>query len=123
MSTYAIGDIQGCYHELIELLKALKFDKNKDKLWFTGDIVNRGRSSLDALRFVRNLGDSAVTVLGNHDLHLIALAHGVKRHKKELAVLYWIFFYILTLIISTLTNINFNTKTRSTKWQNQFRMY
>lgn len=74
MSTYIIGDIQGCYDELIELLDKIKFDKRKDFVWFTGDIINRGPKSLEALRFIKNLGNSANSVLGNHDIHIIAIA-------------------------------------------------
>ena len=78
MATYAIGDIQGCYDPFRRLLDKIHFDPDKDKLWLTGDLVNRGPKSLKTLRFVRKLGKSAITVLGNHDLHLIALAHDVK---------------------------------------------
>lgn len=77
MSIYAIGDIQGCYHELEQMLELIQFDKQKDQLWLVGDLVNRGAGSLEVLRLVKSMGDSAITVLGNHDLHLLAVAAGV----------------------------------------------
>lgn len=76
MARYAIGDIQGCYDELRELLRALRFSADRDRLWFVGDLVNRGPKSVAVLRFVRDLGANAITVLGNHDLHLLAVALG-----------------------------------------------
>jgi bis(5'-nucleosyl)-tetraphosphatase (symmetrical) len=83
MATYAIGDIQGCFHTLLALLQRVGFREAHDRLWLVGDLVNRGPRSLDVLRFVRDLGDHATSVLGNHDLHLIASALGVASPKAR----------------------------------------
>ena len=82
MATYAIGDVQGCFDELQALLARLRFGK-QDRVWLVGDLVNRGPRSLEVLRFVRDLGDRAITVLGNHDLHLVTQHEGFERPRKD----------------------------------------
>ncbi|MGL9774071.1 MAG: bis(5'-nucleosyl)-tetraphosphatase (symmetrical) ApaH [Sodalis sp. (in: enterobacteria)] len=83
MSTYLIGDIHGCYDELKIILAHVRFDPAVDMLWLTGDLVGRGPGSLEVLRLVRSLGDSVRLVLGNHDLHLLAVYAGISRNKPK----------------------------------------
>lgn len=77
MAVYAIGDVQGCYDELIKMLDRVQFDPAADQIWLAGDLVNRGPKSVEVLRLAKQLGDSCISVLGNHDLHLLANAAGV----------------------------------------------
>jgi bis(5'-nucleosyl)-tetraphosphatase (symmetrical) len=84
LATYAVGDIQGCGTEFRQLLERINFDPVADKLWLVGDLVNRGADSLGVLRLVKSLGAAAITVLGNHDLHLLAVAEGVANlHRSD----------------------------------------
>ncbi|WP_020561016.1 symmetrical bis(5'-nucleosyl)-tetraphosphatase [Thiofilum flexile] len=89
MATYAIGDLQGCYSALLRLLDAIQFNPNQDQLWFAGDLVSRGTESLETLRFVKQLCEqkTALTVLGNHDISLIASFYGVRTPHKSLQAL------------------------------------
>ncbi|MDE2366761.1 MAG: symmetrical bis(5'-nucleosyl)-tetraphosphatase [Betaproteobacteria bacterium] len=84
MAVFAIGDVQGCYGEFRQLLEQTGFDPARDRLWLVGDIVNRGPDSLSTLRFVKGLGDAALMVLGNHDLHLLMVDAGCARlHRND----------------------------------------
>jgi len=83
MATYAIGDIQGCFNTLKALLKRFRFDPNLDRIWLVGDLVNRGPRSLEVLRWAAGLGDRVTAVLGNHDLHLMGRAAGVRAPKSH----------------------------------------
>lgn len=83
MATYIIGDLHGCFDEFQAILKQANFDPAQDELWLTGDLVARGERSLDCFRFVKQLGDRATVVLGNHDLHLLATLQGIKPIKAR----------------------------------------
>lgn len=82
MTVYAVGDLQGCLDPLKRLLQQVAFDPTRDRLWLVGDLVNRGPQSLETLRFLYAIRDALVCVLGNHDLHLLAVAHNIERLKK-----------------------------------------
>ncbi len=83
MATYAIGDVQGCYEPLQRLIQHIRFDPSRDRLWFVGDLVNRGPDSLSVLRYIKKLGNLAVAVLGNHDLFLLAVAEQIATVRPE----------------------------------------
>lgn len=82
MATYVIGDLQGCLTPLVQLLEQINYQPEQDKLWFAGDLINRGEESLETLRFIKSLGHNATIVLGNHDLHLLAVSHGYGKLKR-----------------------------------------
>ena len=81
MAVYAIGDVQGCFKELEQLLRKIHFNPNIDQLWLVGDLVNRGPQSLETIQFIQSLDERAHCVLGNHDIHLIACYIGAKTCK------------------------------------------
>jgi len=83
VATYVVGDVQGCLDPLKCVLEAVAFDPARDVLWSVGDLVNRGPKCLKTLRFFYELRDSAVVVLGNHDLHLLAVAAGVRQPSRS----------------------------------------
>ena len=83
MAIYAIGDVQGCYSSLQQLTRTIRFNPDQDRLWFVGDLVNRGPDSLQVLRYIKNLGPAAITVLGNHDLFLLAVAVGAASLRRS----------------------------------------
>ncbi len=82
MATYAIGDLQGCYPSFRQLIEFINFNPRQDKLWLVGDIVNRGPDSLSLLRYIKQLSDAAIMVLGNHDLHLLMVAAGLAKTRR-----------------------------------------
>lgn len=84
MSTYAVGDLQGCFHSFLNLLEACRFDPARDRLWLVGDLINRGPHSLQVLRWLHANGQSITSVLGNHDLHALAVHEGfVEPHRND----------------------------------------
>ncbi len=83
MSTYIIGDVHGCFLSLQQLVEKLQFNPVSDELWFVGDLINRGPDSLEALRYVKSLGNNAIYVLGNHDLHFLAVYHQVRKRSGK----------------------------------------
>lgn len=83
MKNFVVGDIQGCYKGLRKLLKKAEFDPKQDKLWAVGDLIARGPQSLETMQYLYDLGDHFDTVLGNHDLHLMAIAHGIGKPKSQ----------------------------------------
>lgn len=82
MATYVIGDLQGCLTPLMQLLEHIQYRADQDQLWFAGDLINRGPESLETLRFIKSLGHNTKVVLGNHDLHLLAVSYGHGKLKR-----------------------------------------
>jgi bis(5'-nucleosyl)-tetraphosphatase (symmetrical) len=91
MAVYAIGDVQGCYDELVRLLDHIDYDPTVDQIWLAGDLVNRGPNSLDVLRFAKNNPENVRVVLGNHDMHLIAMSANNLKHQHHMDTLQQIF--------------------------------
>lgn len=83
MARYAVGDLQGCFQPFLALLSAIDFHPDRDQLWLCGDLVNRGPESLEVLRWVFAHRDQVRCVLGNHDLHLLAVASGHSAQRKN----------------------------------------
>ena len=83
MANYAVGDIQGCYKEFVKGLKKIKFNQEKDYLWLTGDLINRGPDSLKTLEKIYELRSRVHMVLGNHDLHLMAVSCGARKPSRK----------------------------------------
>lgn len=83
MATYVVGDVQGCYEPLRRLLDSAEFSPTTDKIWFAGDLINRGPDNVRVLRFIMSLGQSAIAILGNHDLHLLAAAEGTRKPTRK----------------------------------------
>ena len=83
MATYIVGDVHGCFDELQQLLKLVNFNDQQDELWLTGDLVTRGPKSLETIRFMKELGDAGKIVLGNHDLHLLAIYQGIHPNNSK----------------------------------------
>lgn len=83
MANLLIGDVHGCYNELVKLLEQAHYSPAQDCLWFTGDLIARGKQSLEVLRFIKSLGSQAKVVLGNHDIHLLSIHAGLKKSKPK----------------------------------------
>lgn len=83
MATYVIGDIHGCYQTLLSLLEKFAYDESQDRLWLVGDLVNNGPRNAEVIRWAMAQGERLVCVLGNHDLHMLAAAHGIRPMRKK----------------------------------------